>query len=118
MLANWLYRLMDKLWISYPQGQESVDRRWIKCLFQWITYGSFQKGISNVDNLSTDHVHKFESYPPVHTNVDNLSTTNVDKFESHLLLRDNVDNFSTSLVDMFENTDQTEGIRGLLHKIT
>ena len=71
-----------------------------------------------MDNLSTGNVHKFESYPPVYINVDNLSTGNVDKFESHLLLRDNVDNFSTSLVDMFENTDQTEGMRGLLHKIT
>lgn len=86
---------MDKLWISYPQGQESVDKLWIKYLFWWITYGSFALSTGNVDNLSTGNVDKFESYPPVQTNVDNLSTSNVDNFE---------------------NTKQAEEMRGLLHK--
>ena len=102
---------MGNLWITYPPGQESVDRRWIKCLFRGITYGSFEMSIRHVDNLYTGNVYKFESYPPLHTNVEKLSTMIVDNFECHPLVRDAVDNFSTWLVDKSEQIKQAQEMR-------
>jgi len=96
----------------------AVDKQWIKCLFRGITFGLFQVGIRNVDNLSTGYVDSFESYPPVRTNVDKLSTTIVDNFTDYLSAHDTVDNLSTINVDKFEGRKQVKEMRGLLHKIT